>query len=60
MVSAANDQTLKLWNASGQCEATVCGVAEFRCVAMAEDVIVAGDDMGNIWILEIRREAGAM
>jgi WD40 repeat protein len=52
-LSASDDNTLKLWDLhSGECLQTLHGRGAFRCVAIAGDVICAGDVLNNVWILE--------
>jgi WD40 repeat protein len=57
LVSVSEDRTLKLWSLeSGQCVQTLYGVAPFRSVAAADDLIAAGDTLGNLWLLESPRQ----
>lgn len=52
VVSASIDQTLRIWKFdTGECLDVIPGVAKFRCIAATADNIVAGDDMGNLWML---------
>jgi nucleoside phosphorylase len=52
-LSASLDETLKLWDLhSGECLQTLYGRGSFFCVAIAGDVIFAGDVLDNVWILE--------
>jgi WD40 repeat protein len=53
VVSASRDKTLKVWNIrSGQCLRTFYGFNGFFAVAAGSSVICAGDETGNVWILE--------
>jgi hypothetical protein len=53
VVSASRDSTLKVWDIdSGRCVHTVHGASEFRCVTSTSEGICAGDELGNVWILE--------
>ncbi|EYF00115.1 effector-associated domain EAD1-containing protein [Chondromyces apiculatus] len=52
VVSASEDETLKIWNLeSGACVGTVQGTSWFRCVALGTGVICAGDEEGNLWMV---------
>ena len=53
-VSGSVDQTLKVWDLdSGTCLGTVYGNGSFCSVAFRGSRIVAGDDVGNVWMLEL-------
>jgi WD40 repeat protein len=53
IVSASADATLKIWAvSSGRCVHTVRGAAAFSCVAVAPGRLAAGDDAGNVWMLD--------
>jgi hypothetical protein len=53
IVSASFDHTLKVWDvATGVCEVTIHGVAPFRCVAATPDLLCAGNNIGDLWVLE--------
>jgi hypothetical protein len=55
LASASLDHTLKIWDlATGECVHTVYGPASFRSIAASENLIVAGDELGNTWMLEPR------
>jgi WD40 repeat protein len=57
VVAALDDSTLGVWQATtGGRVATVYGVAPFRCVAVAASSFVAGDALGNVWILDWHHE----
>jgi len=52
-LSASLDRTLKLWDLPfGRCLQTLYGSSTFLCVATAGEVICAGDDFRNVWVLE--------
>ncbi|WP_437628050.1 TIR domain-containing protein [Sorangium sp. So ce1151] len=52
IVSASNDRTLKVWDAStGKCLDTVRGGSPFISVAVSQQLLCAGDANGNIWHL---------
>jgi hypothetical protein len=52
VVSASKDQTLKIHcTKTGELQAVLPGAAWFRCVAMSEERIGAGDQAGNVWIV---------
>ncbi|HSN97584.1 MAG TPA: effector-associated domain EAD1-containing protein, partial [Candidatus Nanopelagicales bacterium] len=52
VASASEDGTLKVWRLEGgQCLGTLHGTSWFRCVAMGEGVICAGDQEGNLWMI---------
>ena len=53
IVSACLDHTLKVWDvATGACEVTIHGVAPFRCVTATPDLLCAGNNIGDLWVLE--------
>jgi hypothetical protein len=53
IVSASLDHTLKVWDiATGACEVTIHGVAQFRCVTVTPDLLCAGNNIGDLWVLE--------
>jgi WD40 repeat protein len=46
------DATIRVWGSGQSMEiAAVSGSAPFRCVDVADDRIVAGDQKGNVWFL---------
>ncbi len=52
-ISASEDRTLKLWDLQSQsCLQTIFGCSSFNTIAMAQDIICAGDMLGNVWVLE--------
>lgn len=52
IVSASEDRTLKLWGADrGHPSGTLHATSWFRCVAAARDVLCAGDEDGNLWMV---------
>jgi hypothetical protein len=52
VVSASEDGTLRVWSLeTGQCLATLQGTSWFRCVAVANGLICAGDQEGNLWMV---------
>ncbi len=54
LVSASYDGTLRVWNVdSGDCWGRTLGRSPFRSVAIAPDLIAAGDAQGNVWILDL-------
>jgi WD40 repeat protein len=54
VVSASADRTLKVWDlASARCLLTHRGDADFPCVAVTAEAIVAGDGVGTVWFLEL-------
>ncbi|WPB73808.1 TIR domain-containing protein [Archangium violaceum] len=54
VVSASRDKTLKVWDIdSARCLHTLYGASIFLSVAATADVICAGDEIGNVWILEM-------
>jgi hypothetical protein len=60
VVSASYDHTLKVHDlVTGRCLATVHGVAPFRSIAAAPTFFCAGDDDGNLWIVEADAEETA-
>ena len=53
IVSASYDHTLKIWDvATGVCEVTIHGVAQFHCVTVTPDLLCAGNHLGDLWVLE--------
>ncbi|MFL5352994.1 AAA family ATPase [Archangium sp.] len=53
VLSVSDDATLRVWDVETQrCLDTLHGVAGFLCIAMARDLICAGDRRGNLWLLE--------
>jgi hypothetical protein len=54
VVSVSRDKTLKVWElGSGRCLHTLHGASVFLSVAATCEVICAGDEIGNVWILEM-------
>lgn len=57
LVTAGWDATIRVWDANQpEAVAAVSGSAPFRCVDVAEDRIIAGDQKGNVWFLAPMRE----
>lgn len=53
-VSASLDHTLKVWNVKdGTCISTAYGHAPFLAVDIVGKTIVAGDELGNTWVLDL-------
>ncbi|HYP99129.1 MAG TPA: NB-ARC domain-containing protein [Polyangiaceae bacterium] len=53
LVVAASDERLIFWSTtSGNLLYTVYGVSRFECLALAEGELAAGDEAGNLWLLE--------
>jgi hypothetical protein len=53
-VSASDDMTLKIWDLKrAVCLWTVYGASEYLSAAAADDVVVAGDAVGNVWVLDL-------
>jgi WD40 repeat protein/nucleoside phosphorylase len=58
VVSASGDNTLKVWDLeTGQCLTTLYGFSEFTAVSVGAELICAGDQAGNVWILEMGTSA---
>jgi WD40 repeat protein len=54
VVSTSYDQTLKVWDlATGACGITHHGDAVFRAVAVSATIVVAGDEAGEVWFLDL-------
>ena len=52
LVTVGWDATIRVWDAGQSAAiAAVSGSAPFRCVGVADDRIVAGDQKGNVWFL---------
>ncbi|HLM74961.1 MAG TPA: TIR domain-containing protein, partial [Polyangiaceae bacterium] len=52
IVSTSDDHTLKVWDVeTGACEVTIHGVAPFLCVTVTPDLLCAGNDIGDLWVL---------
>ncbi len=53
VVSASWDRTLKVWELeTGRCLFTLPGFTAFTAVSAGAEVVCAGDQVGNVWILE--------
>lgn len=53
VVSAGSDHTLRLWDVHhGQCLFTVYGAGPFDGLAVGPRIVVAGDALGNVWMLD--------
>jgi WD40 repeat protein len=54
VVSASNDQTLKVWElVTHTCRITHRGDAGYAAVAVGATTIIAGDAAGGVWFLEM-------
>lgn len=54
--SCSEDRTIRRWSfESGEQTAIVYGVAPFRCLSLADEVVIAGDDNGALWMVGPRR-----
>lgn len=52
LVTVSTDCTIRLWNIESQrCEQTWYGSAAFLSVAAGDSCVVAGDFVGNVWLL---------
>lgn len=52
VISASKDRTLKIHcTKTGNLQAVLPGAAWFRCVAISEERIYGGDQVGNVWIV---------
>lgn len=59
-VSGSEDKTLRMWDLeSGACLWTVYGAASFLATALAERLVVAGDALGNVWMLDLQEPRAA-
>ena len=57
LISASSDRTVKLWDLdSYACLLTHRGDAPYIAVAATATAIVAGDDAGNVWFLDVPRD----
>ncbi len=55
MVSGSWDKTLRVWDlATGASEVLLRGPSLFVSIAAQGDLLVAGDELGNVWMLELR------
>ena len=52
IVSAGMDRAIRVWDATGVCVAAIHGAFWFNAVAAADGVVCAGDDAGNLWIVD--------
>jgi WD40 repeat protein len=53
ILSASGDCTVRIWcRATAQCLCTLHGVAAYSCIATVPGQLVAGDEAGNLWILD--------
>jgi hypothetical protein len=52
VISASEDETIKVWSLqTGALQRTLYGTSRFRCVAATNELICAGDEDGNLWML---------
>jgi WD40 repeat protein len=53
LLSASEDSTIRIWaRDTARCVATVYGAAPFEWITTAPRSIAAGDDLGNLWLLD--------
>jgi WD40 repeat protein len=53
IASASWDSTVRIWRVrDGTCVDVLYGVARFRALAITRHGLAAGDDLGNVWILD--------
>ena len=53
ILSASDDSTVKIWSRrEGRCLETLFGAAPFRCAVATRKHLVAGDALGNLWLLD--------
>jgi hypothetical protein len=58
--SCSEDRTIRRWSMEdGRQTAIAYGVAPFRCLSVADEVLIAGDDNGALWMVRTRRAEGA-
>jgi WD40 repeat protein len=58
VASGSEDRTMKLWDVeSGTCMATAYGASPFYCIACQGESVIAGDALGNLWMLELHHPA---
>jgi WD40 repeat protein len=51
--SCSEDQTVRVWDlATGEPRGVVYGVSAFRSLAVVAGGVYAGDEAGNLWVLE--------
>ncbi|AKT39997.1 effector-associated domain EAD1-containing protein [Chondromyces crocatus] len=57
VISASEDETLRVWSLeSGECLGMVQGTSWFRCVAVGQGVICAGDQEGDLWMIASEKQ----